>query len=74
MENIFYFGNIYKVLVVGMVFGRINGYSELVFSVNILLSGGSCFVDLIRGYFDEIIFFFKCEGWIDKDFLFLYEF
>ena len=74
LENTLHPGNTYKVSVVGMVPGRTNGYSELVFSVNIPPSGGSCSVDQTRGYSDETIFSFKCEGWTDEDLPLSYEF
>lgn len=67
-------GNTYKVSVIGMVPGRTNGYSELAFSVNIPPIGGSCSVDPTRGFSDDTIFSFKCEGWTDKDLPLSYEF
>ena len=74
LENTLHPGNTYKVSVVGMVHGRTNGYSELVFSVNIPPSGGSCYVDQPSGYSEETVFSFKCEGWTDKDLPLSYEF
>lgn len=73
-ENTLQPGSDYKVSVTGMLHGRTNGYSELVFSVNIPPRGGNCFVDKSSGYSDETTFSFKCEGWSDKDLPLSYEF
>lgn len=74
LENTLHPGNTYKVSVVGMVPGRTNAYSELVFGVNNPPSGGNCSVDQLSGYSDETVFSFKCEGWTDKDLPLSYEF
>lgn len=73
-ENTLQPGRSYKVSVVGLVHGRTNGYSELIFSVNIPPRDGSCFVDKPGGYSDETTFLFECEGWVDEDLPLSYEF
>ena len=74
LENTLQPENDYKISVIAMVHGRTNGYSELVFSVNIPPRGGTCSVDKRSGYSDETTFSFKCLGWTDKDLPLSYEF
>ena len=73
-ENTFHPGSSYKVSVIGMVHGRSNGYSESVFTVNIPPRHGRCSVDKHRGFSDETVFNFMCEGWVDEDLPLSYEF
>lgn len=73
-ENTLHPGNSYKVSVIGMAQGRSNGYSENVYTVNIPPRHGRCSVDKPRGYSDETVFKFICEGWVDIDVPLSYEF